>query len=182
MRRLALKQSPTAKVDEERSFLTTYRCRDRAWFFLYEELERPTRERHRYSKEDAARYAERWNILAITDKLKVKDLYHAALKGTLVDLQEGPLDVFSWDRLVLDLARLVTGLHRLLHGHPKGHVVDCDAIKAAFEEFQRVREKELHELQQSSATLTRLQAWATWQVWLIERWILPSLRLDKVLI
>ncbi|RYP30820.1 hypothetical protein DL768_011183 [Monosporascus sp. mg162] len=234
MRRLALKQSPTAKVNEEKPFLTTYRClfgttplipglypgetwgghggkastqtfvgRDRAWFFLYEELERPTRERNQYSKEDAARYAERWANLAITDRLKVKDLYHAALKCTLVDLQEGLLDVFSWDRLVLvgdalckhtpnagngynsgvqDLVVLVTGLYRLLHGLPKGHVVDSDAIKAVFEEFQRVREKELHELQQRSAAMTRLQAWATWKDWLIERWIVPSLCLDKALI
>ncbi|RYP21529.1 hypothetical protein DL765_002165 [Monosporascus sp. GIB2] len=105
--------------------IQTFVSRDRAWFFLYEELGRPTRERHRYSKEDAARYAERWSNLAMTDRHEVKALYHAALKGTLVDLQEGILDVFGWDRLVL--------------------------------------------------------AWATWQDWLIERWILPSLRLDRVL-
>ncbi|RYP75992.1 hypothetical protein DL771_002064 [Monosporascus sp. 5C6A] len=79
----------------------TFVGRDRAWFFLYEQLERPTRERNRYSKEDAARYAERWGNLAITDRLKVKDLYRAVLNCSLVDLHEGLLDVFSWDRLVL---------------------------------------------------------------------------------
>lgn len=233
MRRLALKESPTAKVNDEKPLLTSYRClfgtasllsglhpgelwgghgpkastqtfvgKDRAWFFVYEELDKPTRERHKYSKKDIEQYVDKWGHLAITDTLKVKDLYAVVQDLALTDLQEGSMKVFTWNRIVLvgdavckhtpnaglgynsgvqDLVVVVNGLYRLLQNHPAGRAVDTESIEAVFQQYQKEREKDSKKGWEGSYKLTRMQAFATWGDWLMERWVIPKLNLGKVL-
>lgn len=240
MRRLALKESPTAKVNDETPLLTSYRClfgtaslvpglylypgelwgghgpkastqsfvgKDKAWFFVYEELDKPTCERHKYSKQDVKQFAQKWGHLAISDTVKVKDLYAVSQDLTLTDLQEGVMKVFTWNRIglvgdavckhtpnaglgynggVQDLVAVVNGLYRLLHNHPSNNnddknIIDTNSIEAVFQQYQKEREKDSRQAWEGSYKLTRLQAFTAWGDWLMERWVIPKFNLGKII-
>ncbi|RYP80393.1 hypothetical protein DL769_002489 [Monosporascus sp. CRB-8-3] len=142
MRRLAPKESPTAKVNEEKLLLTTYRC-----LFGTTPLILGLHPGELWVGRGGSIYTD-----VPGDRLVL--VGDALCKHT-------PNVGNGYNGGVQDLVVLATELYRLLHGLPKRHVVNPDGIKAVFEEFQRVPEKESHKLQQRSPTLTRLQACAT---------------------
>ncbi|KAI0390743.1 FAD binding domain-containing protein [Xylariaceae sp. FL0594] len=83
---------------------------NRAWFFLYERLERPTRGRATYTPNDAAAMVERLGDVHIGRRLRIRDMYAQRDRCGMANLEEGILDHWSWERLVLvgDAAHKVT--------------------------------------------------------------------------
>lgn len=104
MRNLALDSSSIQDWDAEEPFESTYRClwcsfprptaagssfdtqhrdrsvmyitgRERGWMFLYEKLSHPTRKRVNYTEKDVAALVDRFADFAVTETLKVKDVF-----------------------------------------------------------------------------------------------------------
>ncbi|KXJ96527.1 hypothetical protein Micbo1qcDRAFT_229401 [Microdochium bolleyi] len=236
MRTLALARDPNAKVDEERPFLTTYRClfgygptpegpaesdhwechatnrstqmmvgRDKTWFFVYEKLAEPTREKSTYSDKDKEQYADRLGDLFVHEKVRVRDVYKTAQETVLVDLEEGTVRNYAWGRLLLagdaankqtpnagngfncgvqDIATLVSMLHGLEKSGGdggEGSGVSMAAIEKMLCEYQTKRRKFAVEMFDRSALMTRMSTFDKWPLWLLDRYILPGLGLDRIL-
>ncbi|KAH7040064.1 uncharacterized protein B0I36DRAFT_309847 [Microdochium trichocladiopsis] len=235
MRTLALQQDPKAKVDEEKPFLSTYRCmfgygptpegpkeaeqwechtndkctqlfvgRDKTWFFVYEKMAKPTRERTTYSVKDKEQYAERLGDLLLHEKVRVRDVYKTAQETILVDLEEGTVKNFTWGRLLLagdaankqtpnagngfnngaqDIAMLVNLLHGLVsqQNREKSEGVSMAALSKALGEYQAKRRKLGKELFERSALMTRMSTFDSWGLKMLDRYIVPGLKLDRFL-
>ena len=230
MRRLALKECPTAVVNDEKPFLTTYRCmfglsplvpgfepaetwschghgassmvfvgKDVGFFLVYEQLDKPTRERHRYTQEEKEDFVQRLGHIPLTSNRNFKEMYSIAQETTLVDLQEGFLEVFSHDRIcvvgdalckhtpnaghgfnsaIQDVTVLVSNLYRMLEKHPKEQPVKTESIRAVMTGYQKEREPHLRDVWQATYIVTRLQAGYNCLYWALERWIVPALDLS----
>ncbi|OAQ75546.1 FAD binding domain-containing protein [Purpureocillium lilacinum] len=110
MRTAALQAPPTTenKINEAEPFLTTYRA---MWLFagegtsvigVYERMEKPTREGVRYNQADEEKFIERWGHLPIIEGgLTIKEAYTNRTQAGMVNLEEGVVDHWSWDRIVL---------------------------------------------------------------------------------
>lgn len=71
---------------------------------VYEHLEKPTKERTRYTQADQETFIDRWGHLPITlnAKMTLRDVYDSRLESGLVSLEEGVVDHWSFDgRIVL---------------------------------------------------------------------------------
>lgn len=70
---------------------------------LYEKLEKPTRERMRYTQADQEALVERWGHLPIVpnNKITVRELYEKRLESGLVSLEEGLVERWSWNSRVV---------------------------------------------------------------------------------
>ncbi|KAJ4323558.1 hypothetical protein N0V84_004299 [Fusarium piperis] len=71
---------------------------------LYERLEKPTRNRARYTEEDQYALVERWGHLPLAPggKLTLKEAFSRRTQSGLVNLEEGVVKHWSWDgRIVL---------------------------------------------------------------------------------
>ncbi|KAL3952896.1 hypothetical protein ACCO45_012839 [Purpureocillium lilacinum] len=110
MRTAALQAPPNTenKINEAEPFLTTYRA---MWLFagedtsvigVYERMEKPTREGVRYNQADEEKFIERWGHLPIIEGgLTIKEAYTNRTQAGMVNLEEGVVDHWSWDRIVL---------------------------------------------------------------------------------
>ncbi|KAI1506452.1 hypothetical protein F5X99DRAFT_364244 [Biscogniauxia marginata] len=224
MRSLALSESPHAVVNDEKPFLTSFRCMfgtmelvpglvvlqswsshgtgittqlfvqpGKASFFVYEKLKQPTRERVRYSEKDQEQFVERLGDICLTDTMKFKDLWEAKLSSVLTNLEEGTVKVWTWNRIAIagdaankmtpnsgvgynsgvqDLVVLVTELRSLLDRHPGGEPISTESVQEALDKYQKTRCEEAANTCREAGSATRLQAWANWIYWLLDRYIL----------
>lgn len=74
---------------------------DLTWIFIYERLEKPTRDRVSYTQEDVEALAMRRGDLPISEHLKVKDIFPRRYLASMANLEEGILKHWSWGRIVL---------------------------------------------------------------------------------
>ncbi|KAI2616515.1 FAD/NAD(P)-binding domain-containing protein [Hypoxylon sp. NC1633] len=88
----------THATDHSIQFLNGH---ERSWFFLYERLPAPTKERRDYREDDMVAFAERWGHLPLGEKLKVRDVFPQRYHGGMANLEEGVLKHWSWGRCVL---------------------------------------------------------------------------------
>lgn len=69
---------------------------------VYERMEKPTRDGVRYSQEDEEKFIDRWGHLPIIEGgLTIKDAYVNRTQAGMVNLEEGVVKHWSWDRIVL---------------------------------------------------------------------------------
>jgi 2-polyprenyl-6-methoxyphenol hydroxylase-like FAD-dependent oxidoreductase len=69
---------------------------------VYERMEKPTRDGVRYSQGDEEKFVERWGHLpVIANGPTIKDAYTNRTQAGMVNLEEGILKRWSWDRIVL---------------------------------------------------------------------------------
>ena len=68
---------------------------------LYERLDAPTREGVRYTEADEEEFVKRWGHLPIVSGLKVGDVYANRSQSGMVNLEEGVVKYWSFDRIVL---------------------------------------------------------------------------------
>ncbi|KAH8672176.1 hypothetical protein BGZ61DRAFT_362259 [Ilyonectria robusta] len=69
---------------------------------VYERMEKPTREGVRYKQADEDKFVERWGHLPIIEGgLTIKDAYVNRTQAGMVNLEEGIVKNWSWDRIVL---------------------------------------------------------------------------------
>lgn len=69
---------------------------------VYERMEKPTRDGIRYNQADEEKFVERWGHLPIVEGgMTIKDAYTNRTQAGMVNLEEGVVKHWSWDRIVL---------------------------------------------------------------------------------
>ncbi|PKS06966.1 hypothetical protein jhhlp_005562 [Lomentospora prolificans] len=168
---------------------------DRAWMFLYEKLDEPTQERRSYTEADRREYRIKFEDMAVTEKYKVKDLFPARFTEGMADLEEGMVQHWYWNRIVLvgdachkvtpnlglgynnglqDVATLVNRLHALLDDAP-GESPTSEALAGALDQYQAARLQFAPDDLWLSGMVTRMWAWHNYVYWVLDRYILPNL-------
>lgn len=165
--------------------------RDRGWFFLFGLLDKPTQERKDYTEEDKEAYAEQLADLHIGPGLKFMDIWPTRYSAGMSNLDEGVLDHWSWDRIVLmgdavhkvtpnagwglnsgiqDVAVLTNGLRKLLNDSSGAPTVED--LGQVFQAYQEARRENMQQVFDFSATQTRQSArdgsWTGWMHWALE--------------
>lgn len=165
--------------------------RDRGWFFLFGLLDKPTQERMDYTESDQEAYAEQLADLHIGPGLKFRDIWSTRYSAGMSNLDEGVLDHWSWNRIVLmgdavhkvtpnagwglnsgiqDVAVLTNGLRRLLLDSSGAPTVE--ALEQVFQAYQEARRENMQQVFDFSATQTRQSArdgsWKGWIHWVVE--------------
>ncbi|RAL03112.1 FAD-dependent oxidoreductase [Aspergillus ibericus CBS 121593] len=221
MRRLALAANPAQPWDAEKPFPATYRCtwcsfprggekigimtetqnqdmsvmyltgRERGWVFLYERLPEPTTERTKYTTEDIEAVAARFAEYSVTETRRVKDVFAERFNAGMANLEEGILQHWNWDRIVLtgdachkytpnaglglndgiqDVVVLCNGLHQALQR--ADGPLSTATLGRVFEAYHTERAEQVQADAKQSAQVTRLHAWANTLYYLISRYIL----------
>lgn len=156
--------------------------KQRGWIFLYEKLEKPTRDRVDYSEEDIERFAASFADYPVSETLSFKDVFQS-YKAGMANLGEGVVKNFSNDRIVLvgdachrftpnaalglnngiqDIVSVCNAIHAAFRNSKDGSLSRA-ALKTAFGLYHDQRLAPVKKDLRASALLTRLQAWAnTW--------------------
>ncbi|KAI8626482.1 hypothetical protein F5Y19DRAFT_446762 [Xylariaceae sp. FL1651] len=185
----------TIEIHGTDASLQCINSRDRSWIFIYERLEKPTRDRVSYSQENIEALAARCGEFAISEHLKVKDVFPKRYTAGMANLEEGILEHWSWNRMVLvgdachkftpnqglgfnngiqDVVALVNELHGIMPVEQSGRTdLALDALAGAFSRYQDNRIELLQKDYNASASWTRMSAWRNWIYRLLDRYILP---------
>ncbi|KAL1853167.1 hypothetical protein Daus18300_011906 [Diaporthe australafricana] len=170
----------------------------RSWLFIYERLEKPTRERMSYSQKDFEAFAERHSDLAISEQLKVRDVSAKRYTAGMSNLEEGIVKHWSHGRMVLvgdschkftpnqglgynngvqDIVALVNELNRAIKADDRSNSADMplDILGGVFSRYQAARMELLRADYNSSASWTRMSAWSNWAYRLLDRYIFPAI-------
>lgn len=173
---------------------------NRAWFFVYERLGKPTRGRMTYTQDDVVAFAERHGDLNIGPQLKLKEAFAQRQRCGMANLEEGIMDHWSWERLVLvgdaahkvtpnigqgynngvqDVVVLTNELYGLLNSSTKVSTAagqpSVQELGTAFGNYQSSRRERITADFELSARITRLSAWRNPIYWFIDRWVFPHL-------
>ncbi|EDN95661.1 hypothetical protein SS1G_11540 [Sclerotinia sclerotiorum 1980 UF-70] len=154
--------------------------KDRAWIFVYEHLEMPTKKRAWYSQEDVEAFAAEHAEMPINDHLKVKDVFAKKYHAGMANLEEGIIEHWSWGRIVLvgdaahkftpnhgqglnngiqDAVVLVNELHRCIESVGASNQPSKEELSIAFQRYQSTRTEYVKADYNLSATVTRMSAW-----------------------
>ncbi|KAH8645730.1 hypothetical protein BX600DRAFT_421303 [Xylariales sp. PMI_506] len=175
--------------------------KDRTWFFAYSALDTPTREPVRYTQEDADEYAERVGDRHVTERLLFRDVYAQRYASGLTNLEEGVMKQWSWGRIVLagdsahkitpnlglgfnssvhDLVVLANRLRTLLDASPAD--VTTEDLTKVFSEYQKERTDHMSQTVLLSGRVTRLGTWQSGWRWFLDRYVLPVIGGDNLLV
>ncbi|KAH8125901.1 hypothetical protein ACSS6W_008823 [Trichoderma asperelloides] len=173
---------------------------EKMWFFVYEELDKPTSEHRSYTQKDADEFAARYADHRISKDIYFRDLYKDRSSSGVTDLEEGLLDQWWWNRIVLvgdaahkvtpnaglgfnsgvqDLAVLANGIRSLQN--KGGSLHDNEAIKALFSQYQNERMESMKTFSNLSAKTTRLCAWHSRFGMIWDRYVAPALNLELLM-
>lgn len=170
----------------------------RSWLFIYEKLATPTRDRVSYSQQDVEQFATQHGELAVCEHLKVKDVFPKCYTAGMSNLEEGIVEHWSWDRMVLvgdachkftpnqglgynngiqDLVALINELNSALSDdHRSGNVaLPLESLTGVFIRYQAARKELLRIDMNSSASWTRMSAWRNCIMHLLDRYVLPAI-------
>lgn len=150
--------------------------RDKGWFFIFGLLDKPTQERRDYTEKDMEAFAESLADLHIGPGLPFRDVWSTRYSAGMSNLDEGVLEHWSWDRVVLmgdaahkvtpnagwglnsgiqDVAVLTNNLRRLLGEHKKPNTKQ---LRDIFQDYQQKRMENMQQVFNFSATQTRQSA------------------------
>lgn len=186
----------TVEIHGKDLSLQCLNSKTRSWLFIYERLQKPTRERVSYSQKDAEVFAERCGDLAISEHLKVKDVFPKRYTAGMSNLEEGIVKHWSWDRIVLvgdschkftpnqglgynngiqDIVALVNELKRAVSpgNRADGVGLPHDVLTGIFSRYQAARMELLRKDYNASASWTRMSAWSNCFNHLLDRYVLP---------
>lgn len=170
----------------------------RSWLFIYERLERPTRDRMSYSRKDVEAFAKRHSDLAISEQLKVKDVFPKRYTAGMSNLEEGIVKHWSYGRMVLvgdschkftpnqglgynngiqDIVALVNELNRAIKADhsSNGANLPLGTLGGIFSRYQAARKELLRADYNSSASWTRMSTWSNWVYCLLDRYVFPAI-------
>ncbi|TGO15229.1 hypothetical protein BPAE_0584g00010 [Botrytis paeoniae] len=168
--------------------------KDRAWIFIYEHLEKPTKKRAWYSQEDVEAFAAKHAEMPINDHLKVKDVFAKKYHAGMANLEEGIIEHWSWGRIVLagdaahkftpnygqglnngiqDAVALVNELHRCIESVGASNQPSKEELSIAFQRYQSTRMEYVTSDYNLSAMVTRMSAWPNFWYGLLDRYIIP---------
>lgn len=164
---------------------------NRSWLFAYEKLEKPTRERVKYTEADLEAFAAKHGELTVGHRLKLKDVVKHRTAGGLTNLEEGVAKNWSHGRIVLagdachkftpnagaglnngiqDVVALTNELNELCR--LKGPPPSSTEVTAAFGRYRAARGEEVVADFNFSRHTTRLDAWPNWTYWFVDQWLL----------
>lgn len=172
---------------------------------LYERLDKPTRERIRYTAADEEAIIKRWGHLPITSRLSVADAWAGRQEGGLVSLEEGVLDHWHYGRIVLtgdaahkftpstgqgcnvgiiDIVVLVNELRRTLDNvratNGPGALPSQEALSSAFEKYQSIRYDLVVMGCKRAGSATANATWGTTFMWFFDRFVISWHFLQKL--
>jgi 2-polyprenyl-6-methoxyphenol hydroxylase-like FAD-dependent oxidoreductase len=180
---------------------------DKLFFFVFFRLEHEFRwpERRRYTDADAEALAASVASHPICETLVFGEIWQKRIRGSLISLEEGILQHWSHGRIALagdsvhkvtpnialggnstmeSVVVLCNHLERTLAAHHGGRVSRA-TLGRVFGQYQRDREKRMHEIMELSSLITRVQAWDGILPKALACWVLPfqadhKLEVDRV--
>ncbi|XXH00682.1 hypothetical protein Hte_007032 [Hypoxylon texense] len=152
-------------------------------------------ERGHYTDQEARELAASIADHPITETAKFGDLWDSRERGALIPIEEGLLDRWHFDRIVLagDAAHKVTPNIALggnsamesivvLCNHLNAMLLEHEGAKPSratlnkvFQAYQAERHGRLQEILAVSAHATRMQAWDNWLYKFVAMWVMPFL-------
>jgi hypothetical protein len=170
---------------------------DKIFFFVFFRLNETSYwpDRLRYTAEHADRAAASVSGYPISSSTLFGELWNARYRGAMVGLEEGILEHWFYDRIVLagdaahkitpnialggnssmeSIVTLVNGLETMLQEHA-GAKPSRATLKRVFTEYQRARKPRMHDIMQYSSLLTKLQAWDNPVLRFAATWVVPYL-------
>ncbi|KAI0505877.1 putative monooxygenase [Xylaria bambusicola] len=174
----------------------------RAWWYLYEALSEPTRQRHRYTAEDKQAMMDKYADLQVTPDYTLRDICASNVGDIgLINLEEGSVDSWSWGgRIVLvgdavrklcphaglgyncgagDIVELVNRIHRV---SAEGKQPSAEILQAEFDEYEKTRkglEKTVDVISRMSA---RSAAWLSRMDRFMATWVMRFFPIVKWLV
>jgi 2-polyprenyl-6-methoxyphenol hydroxylase-like FAD-dependent oxidoreductase len=174
---------------------------DTAVMGMYERLPQPTRERHRYNQEDEEALINRWGHLPLTDGLTVRDAYNAKLYTGFVDLEEGVVEHWSWNRIVLagdaahkftpstgsgcnngiaDVVVLVNELHKIISSATaESAEPTVEQLTTVFKTYQEARHENVAMGCQQSGNATAMATWQNTVLKIVDKYVMPNQMVQK---
>ena len=170
---------------------------------MYERMPEPTRDAPRYDAADEAAFVRRWGHLPLSDRLTVGDAYASRVQAGLVNLEEGVVQHWGWDRIVLvgdaahkftpstgagcnngmaDVAVLVNELHKVVLAAAAAvppAPVSAEQVDAAIDGYQHARHEAVEAGRQQAGQATDTATWKTPTFRLVDRFVMPCHRVQK---
>ncbi|KAI0430795.1 putative monooxygenase [Xylaria sp. FL1042] len=170
---------------------------DRAWWYVYEALEQPTRRRRRYTEQDKKDMMEKYADLHVAPGYQLRDLYALNIGNIgLINLEEGRVDRWTWGgRIALvgdavrkldphaglgynsgvgDVIELVNRLRRLAQSNQdsQGEQPTADMLQAEFDGYEKTRKRTEMNVHLASRLSARSSVWLNWRHRLLSTWVL----------
>lgn len=203
---IGLKPGQAHETHGDRLGIQLFAGEDTGVMGLYERLPKPTQDRHRYTEEDEEALIDRWGHLPLSNGLTVRDAWDAKLYAGYVDLEEGVVEHWSWDRIVLagdaahkytpslgsgcntgiaDVVVLVNELHRMLSADTaesaeKRHgEPTIEELTAAFKTYQEARHAPVTAGCQQSGNATAMATWQSTFMKVFDKYVMANQSVQK---
>ena len=173
---------------------------------IYERMDKPTREGARYNQEDEGKFIERWGHLPlVASGITIKDAYDNRTQAGMVNLEEGVVKHWSWDRIVLvgdaahkftpstgagcnnGIVDVVALSNEMYHAFKAVRATDKDAspsreqILAAFDGYQHARVDIVKAGQAGASQATGAATWSDGTHKFVDQHVLSKQALQKFL-
>ncbi|KAK5993802.1 FAD-dependent monooxygenase sdnN [Cladobotryum mycophilum] len=166
--------------------------------FMYEKLPEPTRERVFYTEDDAKAFVERMEDCHFAEGTTVKDVFHKRTSLGMANLEEGLTNYWSWGRIVLagdachkftpnagsgyqvgiqDIVSLSNHLRKAIDEEPSS-LPSTEALQTTFKAYQEQRSERVQTDQNFSASVIRMQTWATTFYYFMARYFMSTRLFD----
>ena len=168
-------------------------------FTVYERIPEPTHDAPRYTQADEDAFVERWGHLPLSDRLTVRDAYESRVQAGLVNLEEGVVKHWGWDRIVLigdaahkftpstgagcnngmaDVAVLVNELHKVVLNAGSG-AISTEQIDAAIDGYQQARHEAVEAGCDQASMATATATWKSPAFKIVDQFVMPCHRVQK---
>ncbi|GAW24811.1 hypothetical protein ANO14919_144050 [Xylariales sp. No.14919] len=177
----------------------------RAWWYVYEALEQPTRLRRRYTEQDKQDMMNKYADLHVAPGYQLRDLYALNIGDIgLINVEEGRVNRWSWggrialvgdavrkldphaglgyNSGVVDVVELINRLRRLLQstkdskqGQNLTAAPSANMLQTVFDEYEETRKKSERNVHIVSRLSARSSAWLNWSHRLISVWVMRFL-------
>lgn len=171
-------------------------------FALYEKLETPVSDHHRYTDKDKVDMLERWGDLMVAPGYSVRDVQALCKPSTgMYDCEEGLVEKWHHERIVLvgdavrkldphsgqgynegvtDLVVLVNGIRRMLLEQVQGDGIgpSTAAIAGVAAAYEAERMKSTGMVVELAKAFARMAAWLSWKDMVIAKYVQPYLPLN----
>jgi 2-polyprenyl-6-methoxyphenol hydroxylase-like FAD-dependent oxidoreductase len=171
---------------------------------IYERMEKPTRDGVRYDQTDEEKFVERWGHLpVIANGPTIKDAYTNRTQAGMVNLEEGVVKHWSWDRIVLagdaahkftpstgagcnnGIVDVVALSNEMYHAFKAARAKDPEAspnmeqVSVAFNDYQQGRFNTVKSGQDGASQATGAATWSDVTHKFVDRHILSKPSLQK---
>jgi 2-polyprenyl-6-methoxyphenol hydroxylase-like FAD-dependent oxidoreductase len=175
---------------------------ERMWFFIYQRLATPKDKATSYTEKDMMEYAEQLGDLHLTEGLSLREVFATRNNAGLTDLEEGVVEHWAWDRIVLvgdaahkvtpnlgwgfnsgvqDLISLSNELRRLVHQNQEGASLQTKDFEVVFTEYQKQRMEVMTKVTDISGQITRSSTWTNSISYFLDRYFFSWVDFERLL-